>query len=1072
MRKTQSYRFKPGLQRAVLVLTLALGWPAYGAFEAKASALEAAASESSAATATKGVVTGYVTDTNGEPSVGATVIEKGNPGNGVTCDIDGKFSIKVPEGAELTVSYIGFMTQNVPTKGRTHVEVTLHESNVQLNEVVVVGYGQQKKISVTGSVASIGTDDLKRSSQPNLSAALSGKLPGLATMQTSGRPGADDVALYLRGASTTNGVDPLILIDGVPRSGISTLDPNEVESVTILKDASATAVFGVRGANGVILITTRRGESGKKELSISFDYSLQQFTTSIDRVHSWDYAALRNQAARNDGVAENALPYTDWMIQQYRNGSDPVFFPDRDIMNEFFKKWAPQTRVNVNMNGGNDKINYFINVGYIGQSGQFKTESKKDLGYDPSYKMNRYTFRSNLDIKPVSNLKISLNLASYLQKVNSPQATDLYGGDIASMTADLMVHAWSTPPTAPGPITAEGYTTPDGTLVPAGKIVSSVYSSDPKNNKYADINRRGYASNTNMNLNSSLAIDWGLDFLTKGLSTKFMVAFDAVSATQLTASRLFDVYQAAPATGPGEKSYYKAVTLNANDVIGAPVRSNPSNYYLNLQYYINYARRFGLNDLGAMVLLQRDHWQNAAADLPYNMLGLSGRVTYNYDQRYLAEFNVGYNGSEQFAKGHRFGLFPAGSIGWVISHEKFMKDIEAISMLKLRASYGKVGNDKLGGTRFLYITNVSMGGGTIPSLGRGQSVIMGKLGNENISWEIAYKQNYGIDLGLFNELTLSFDYFREHRKDILINRGTVPEIQGVPLGNLPKVNMGVVDNSGFEIEARYRKTINSDWSFAVNGNFAYNKNTQKDMDEPIRSDDFAYRYRMTGYSIGQDFGYKIDYSNGNGFINTQEELERAQAMYKVGVPRMGDFLYQDLNGDGYIDEKDMAPILYSNVPRITYGFGAQIFFRDFDLAFHFSGIAKASRCYNAWGAVEYSNEGIYNDWHLNAWTPERYAAGEKITYPALSTKMNTNHLPNDFFIMNRSFLRLKNIEIGYSLPKSLLRKIQVQKVRVYMTGNNLLTWKKIKNNSIDPEQNWEANYPLTKMLNFGVNVVF
>lgn len=1070
MNKKPLHLLRPGLRAGILLLSCTVAWQGYaGALPEPATS---AVPEETSSSKKHPLVSGCVVDANGEPVIGAVVMEKSNKKNAVTTDLDGNFALRLAPDATITVSYLGFIPQDIDIKGKKKLDITLKEDNKLLNEVVVVGYGSQKKVSVTGSVASIGTDDLKQSSQPNLSAALSGKLPGLTTMQTSGRPGADDVTLYLRGASTTNGVDPLILIDGVPRSGIATLDPNEVESVTVLKDASATAVFGVRGANGVILITTRRGEAGKRELSISADYSLQQFITKIDRVHSWDYAALRNQASRNDGVAEDALPYTDWMIEQYRNGSDPIFFPDRDVMKSYFKTWAPQTRINVNMNGGTEKINYFINVGYIGQGGQFKTESKKDLGYDPSYKMNRYNFRSNLDLKLASNLKMSLNLASYLQKTNSPQATDLYGGDINGMTADLLVHAWSTPPTSPGPLTASGYVTPEGTTVPAGEIVSSAYSSDPKNNKYGDINRRGYASSTNMNLNSSFVVDWGLDFLTKGLSTKFMVAFDAVSSTSLTASRLFDIYQAAPARKEGEMSTYKAVSVNSQNVIGSPARSNASNYYLHLQWSFNYARKFGKNDVGAMVLLQRDHWQNAAADLPYNMLGLSGRVTYNFDDRYLAEVNLGYNGSEQFAKKHRFGFFPAASLGWVVSREAFLRGNDTLTLLKLRASYGKVGNDKLGGQRFLYITNVSLGGGTIGSLGRGESVIMGKLGNENLSWEVAYKQNYGIDLSLFYDLTLSFDYFREHREDILINRGTVPELQGVPIGNLPKVNMGVIDNEGFEIEARYHKMLNSDWSFSINGNFAYNKNIQRNMDEPVRSAEYAYRYRQEGYSIGQNFGYKIDRSNGNGYINTAEELEKAKKMYKIGIPRMGDFLYQDLNEDGYIDEKDMAPILYSNVPRITYGFGASVFFKDFDFSFHFSGIGKASRLYNSWGAVEYSNEGVYTDYHLHAWTPERYANGEEISYPALSAKMNTNHVANDFFIMDRSFLRLKNLELGYSLPQSLLRKIQMQKVRLYVTANNLFTWKKIKTNSIDPEQNWEANYPLTKMVNFGINVVF
>lgn len=1015
------------------------------------------------------VLTGKVVDSDGNPLIGASVIEKGNNANGVTTGIDGGFRIRVKANAVIEVSFLGYVKKEISAGSRTFIEVTLEEDNKTMEEVVVVGYGAQKKISVTGSIASISTPDLLKSSQSNLSAALSGRLPGLATMQTSGRPGGDDVTLYLRGVSSTNGASPLILIDGVPRDGIGSLDPNEVASVTVLKDASATAMFGVRGANGVLLITTRRGEAGRMELSISVDYSLQRFTTSIDRTHSWEYAALRNEALRNEGKQP---AYTDYMIQMYKSGADPVFFPDRNIMKEFFKDWAPQTRANVNMNGGTDKFNYFINVGYIGQQGQFKTEAPSQLGYDPSYKMNRYNFRANVDYKLAKSLKMSLNVATYLQQSNTPQCQAMFS-DVSSMVADMISTIWATPSSTPGPVTMAGYYTDTGVEVPAGQIVGSSFNADLKTNKYAELNRRGYQESTNMSLNSSLTLDWGLDFITKGLSTKFMVAFDALSSTTLSASRVYDVYRAHPATSPEEQSYYQAVETDKQDMLLAPVRSNASNYYINLQYSINYNRSFGRHDVTAMVLFQRDNWQYAAADLPYNILGVAARATYGYDNRYLAEVNVGYNGSEQFAKGQRFGLFPAVSAGWVVSNEKFLRDNSVLTHLKLRASYGKVGNDKLGSDRFLYLDNIKLVGGLISSLGRNQAIMISKYGNPNITWEVAYKQNYGVDLQLFKDFSLSFDYFRERREDILISRGTVPEVLGVSSADLPKVNMGVVENSGYEIEAGYHRQLKSGLGFSIKGNFAYNKNTQLNMDEAILSEEYAYRYRKTGYSIGQQFGYKIDYSNGNGYINTPEELEKATKMYKIGTPRLGDFLYQDLNGDGEISEYDMAPIGYGNVPRITYGFSASVDWKGIDFSLHFSGIAKASRLYNnSPGVTEFNGEGVYVDWHRHAWTAERYAAGEKIEYPALATVSGVSHLPNDFFIMDRSFLRLKTIELGYSLPQRWLRKIGMKKVRVYISGNNLITWKKIKLDAIDPEQNWEANYPLTKMVNFGANIVF
>ena len=957
-------------------------------------------------------VSGSVVDENGEPLIGVTVAEKGKVTNATMTNIDGAFNISVRPGATLRISYVGYVTREVPTKGNTHLDIRLEPDENLIEEVVVVAYGAQKKLSVTGSVASIKTDDIKKNAAPNLAASLSGRLPGLATMQTTGRPGADEVTMYLRGAGTVNGSNPLILIDGVPRDGIAHLDPNEVESVTVLKDASATAVFGVRGANGVLLVTTRRGQAGTMELSASVDFSLQKFTTSTDRIHSWEFADLRNQAYLNDNPGAEA-PYTPYMIEMYRNGTNRTFYPDVYPMDYFFKKWAPQTRVNLNMNGGSERMQYFVNVGYVGQSGQFKTEDSKTLGYDPS---------------------------------------------------DLFARAISMPPTSQGPLTEAGYFTPDGTPVPAGKVVSPSDISDPKDNKFADMNYRGYQNSTNLNLNSSVILDWGLDFITKGLSTKFMASFDAFSTTTTTATRMYDLYQALPAKQAGEECRYMAIRLNQNDVISAPSRSSASNYYLNLQYSINYARTFGLNRVTAMALVQRDNWQTAAPDLPYNMLGFSGRVTYDFDSRYLAEVNVGY-------KKKRFGFFPAFSAGWVASNEAFFPRNRVLTHLKLRASVGKVGNDKLGASRFLYLSNITMGGGTIPSLGRGQAVYIGKMGNENLTWETAVKQNYGVDFKFFDHLSLSFDYFTENRDDILITRGTVPALQGVPLGNIPKVNMGKIDNEGFEIDGRYMNRF-GEFLVSVNGNFGYNKNKIIAIDEAILGEDYASRYRQTGYSVGQQFGYTIDRSNGNGFINTPEELEWAKKAYKMGTPRMGDFLYKDVNGDGEISEKDYLPIGYSNIPRITYGFGGSVEWRGIDFSVFFSGLGKASRLYNAWGVSETSGTGYFNEQHLHAWTPERYAAGEEISWPALGTVANVSMQPNDFFIMDRSFLRLKSIEVGYSLPQQWLRKIGMTSCRFHVSGNNLFTWKKIKQKTVDPEQYWEASYPLHKLVNFGVNLVF
>jgi TonB-linked SusC/RagA family outer membrane protein len=1005
-------------------------------------------------------MTGTVIDENDQAIPGVNIVVQGTT-RGISSDVNGKFTITVSSGEILVFSFLGYVTQEVTVGKQIDITVVLQEDIKDLDEVVVVAYGSQKKVSVTGAIATIQTKDLKQSSQANLSAALAGRLPGLTALQSSGMPGNDDVRLYLRGVGTVNGSNPLILIDGVPRENLSTLDPNEVASVSILKDASATAVFGVRGANGVILVTTRRGNAEKPELSISADYSLQSLSTHFDRIHSWEFAELRNQAARNDGVSGANLPFTQYMIDKYRSGEDPVFYPDRDIYHDYFHDYAPQTRFNLNYSGGTGKLDYFVNAGYINQQGLIKTESKDDLGYDPGFKMNRYNFRANIDYNVLNNLKISANIATYLEQINSPSGAS-NGGNVNDMVATMMRWTWAVPPTWPGRVTAPGYG------VPANRVVDNTGYT-----YYGQLNRNGYKQQTNTQFNSTVGVEWNLDFITKGLSTKVVISYDGLYQTVLTATKGYPSYGFYVAQSADETSHYTVVT--SEDQVEESLnlsKGAASRYYMNLQYSLNYVRNFGLHNFTGMALLQRDNWENNNAGLPYNILGISGRLTYNYDQRYLAEFNMGYNGSEQFHKDHRFGFFPAYSVGWVTSNESFLKDNDLITHLKLRLSYGKVGNDKLGSDRFLYRTVVSETGGPYSQLGLNRKIVQGKIGNELLSWEIAEKTNLGIDLQLFRKLSVTFDVFKEQRNNVLLSRNTVPVFQGVALGNLPKVNIGKINNAGYEVEAAYSDRIDNDFSFTVKGNFAYNHNEQIAMDEVILTSDYAYRYRRTGYSIGQYFGYQIDYNNGNGYLNTQEELDWAKAAYQIGTPRLGDFKYKDVNEDGFVDIKDQVPIGYHPIPRISYAFSGNIAWKGLDLSFLLYGIAKSNTTFD-WGFFESGNEGFFTNMHKTAWTEEKYINGDKITYPALSMLAgNVSQQSNNFTILDRSFLRLKSVELGYNLPKGIVNRFSINAMRVYVSGNNLWTLSNLPIKTVDPEQVVTWVVPVNKMINFGINITF
>jgi TonB-linked SusC/RagA family outer membrane protein len=900
----------------VLSLVVLLSAVPYAAFSGNGSLSEVSESMQ-AGTQT---VSGTVQDQDGTPLIGVTVTS--SPSNGVVTDVNGKFTIKVPSGAELTFNYLGYKTVKVKVGTRTTINVKMESDAQQLEEQVVVGYGTQKKVSVVAAVSSVNSKELRQSSSPNLANALAGRLAGLTSLQSGGsQPGFDDADLYLRGASTTNGTRPLILIDGVPRDNIRTLDANEVATVSVLKDASATAVFGVRGANGAILITTKRGEVGQTKLDISFDQSFQAFTREPERVDSWEFMTLRNEANRNDGMNEE---YSGKMISRSLNplmGLDPndpdyalkaarrhYMYPNHDWYREIFKKWSPQSRVNINISGGTEKLQYFVNASYLHQGGNLHTEPKSKLGYDPQARMTRYSFRSNLDYNITKNFKAFLNLGSYIEKVGMP-GTTTYGGDNKWMIRDLIHCTVGMKPMTVGP------TTPDASLgydVIPDKVIRPV---ETDRSPFESVNRKGYRDETRTNLNASIGGEWNMTFITKGLSLKGMASFDAVANTILGG----DITEMSFATSVDEDNdqIYFAADRELNGTLSLS-KSGYTNYTVNLQGSLNYSRTFGKHDVGAMILVQRDFWETNGAPLnmPYNMMGMAARVTYGFDNRYLLDANMGYNGSEQFSPKNRFGFFPSFAVGWVVSNENFLKGNKVITNLKLRASYGKVGSDKIGNNRFLYLDNHTYSASGGVAVGGYGTINENRPGNYNLQWEVSKKQNYGIDLQLWSDWSITFDYFIEQRSKILKTQGMAPQFAGVP--QWPYLNLGVVDNSGYELEINYNKSFNKDLFLSVKGNFSYNHNKVKFWDEVPYADGYYYQYRTTGQSLNQTFGYKIDWSNGNGYFNTQEELDKYTEGYvdENGVehkgitynlstaPLLGDFKYIDQNGDGIIDEKD------------------------------------------------------------------------------------------------------------------------------------------------------------------------
>ncbi|MHB9142685.1 MAG: SusC/RagA family TonB-linked outer membrane protein, partial [Paludibacter sp.] len=649
-------------------------------------------------------ITGRVVDKQNMSVPGVTVIIKGTTFGNIS-DTDGNFRVLYTGEAKILVfSFVGMKTLEVPVGNKTNFTVVMEEETVGLDEVVAVGYGVQKKTTVTGAVSSIKTKEIVQSSSASLANALSGRISGLTSIQSGGgQPGRDDATMYLRGAATTNGTSPLILIDGVSRDNIRTIDPNEVASVSILKDASATALFGVRGANGVILITTRRGTAGKMELSVNAEQSYTSFTREPERLHSLEYMALRNEASLNDGIT--TPPFDQPTMDRYANplaGLDPnasdyaeqarirqYMYPDHDYYREYISRYAPQTRINMSASGGTEKVSYFVNAAYLHQGGNLNTEPKSVLGYDPSSKMDRYNFRANIDYNVTKSLKSFLNIGSYIEQVNMPAAW-LYGNDTNWMMSDLLYQAQTILPITPGPTTIAGFGVEPGQIVDPGYMDRSAFEI---------MNRFGYRNEVRANLNASFALDWDLsEIITKGLSVKGMMSYDSKSTTAMQGDKSERLYLADVNSVTNTLSY--AVKRSGESLLSIS-KGADSRYNINMQGSINYKRTFGSkHDVTGMILAQRDYWETTAGEIPYNLLGISGRFTYAYDSRYLGEVDMGYNGSEQFAPSKRYGFFPAISAGWIISNEDFLKESKIISSLKLRASYGKVGNDKMGDARF------------------------------------------------------------------------------------------------------------------------------------------------------------------------------------------------------------------------------------------------------------------------------------------------------------------------------------------------------------------------------------
>jgi TonB-linked SusC/RagA family outer membrane protein len=929
-------------------------------------------------------------------------------------------------------------------------------------ESVYLGYSVQKKSNLTGAVSTVTGEELGRSPVPNLSQALTGRLAGLYTLESYSEPSRATTELHVRGASSVWGNQPLIVIDGIPYNYNSShlfeyISPSEVESVSMLKDASTQALYGIQGANGVLVITTKRGHAGKLKINIKLDQTFEQTSTRIPFLSSGEYVQLRNEAGYNDGLGRNAF-FSENEVRNFISGEDRELYPDNDWRKLNMKDISNMQRVSVDLNGGNDKAQFFTNFNVMHQDGMWKTDQEK---YNPNNNFIWANFRSNVDVQFNKYLSTSLNLSGNIksEKTPGPGRFEDY----------IYSRLYTVPSSVYGPVTPEITNAATGEITnPGGEVVVTSTENFPA---YAVINRLGFAQHTTTNIYAQFAMKLDMSFITEGLNLSGHLAYQTNSTNTLNTTQVFASYIRS-------SDYDRLAFSKYGTQENTPLANGKSSlFYYNLNYkgILDYNRVFGKHNISAMAYALYQNLTTASTSsprlLPYKRINSGFEAAYGYDNRYLLKFDLGYSGSEQYASGNRFTAVPAVSAGWVVSNESFVDNSGWLNLLKLRASYGKTANDQSQLGRYIYLDNITMGGGGY--LGYlSYHVTENLMANPYLTPEISVKQNYGIDLTVLGGLSVSADVFKE-RMNNMVSGGTsvTPTYQGIPLENFPKTNSGVFENKGYEISADYTKALGKDFSFNIGGWIAYTKNKIILNDESERADDYAYPIRQEGYSVGQQFGYLVDDHNGNGFFNSQWELDQSNLIYEIGTPRVGDLKYYDLNNDGVINDKDKAPVGTGSLPRYNYAFHADVVYRNFDLSLLFQGIADFWVINNSTGRTEFSYDGVYSEWHKKAWTAERYAAGEQIDYPALSAQKNSNHEANDFFLEDRSYLRLKNVEIGYTFPEQVSNVINAGKIRLYVSGQNLLTWHNLNTKEYGPEGNY-LSVPVYRFYNIGLSVKF
>lgn len=1010
-------------------------------------------------------VEGIIVDEAGEPVIGVNVRVKGNSTLGTITDYDGKFSIDVSSKDILVFSYIGYKTQEVKVGDQKSLRIKMKEDSETLGEVVVTAFGTgQKKESIVGSIQTVRPNDLKVPSA-NLSNSFAGRLSGVIAYQRSGQPGSNGSDFYIRGISTLSGMtSPLIILDGVEVSSadLDALDPEIIEGFSILKDATATAMYGTRGANGVMIVTTKSGADLEKPIiGVRVETNITQPTKVPSFVDGYRYMELYNEAVTNEGTGN--ILYTQEQIENTRNGVNPYIWPNVDWYGSLFKDLAFNQKANFNIRGGTKKITYFMNVGANHETGMLKNEASKYFSYKNNIDLMKYTFQNNIDFHMSKTSTISLHLNVQLNDLRQPNTSvgNLYSAVMNSNPVDFPI------------------------AYPAGVNNWIYWGAYAGGNDQGAVNpmaslTNGYTDIFESTVMANIDFEQKLDFLLKGLRFKALFSYKNYNKTTTSRSQGINRYTLTGYTQNADGSYDLNISPFGSSNPSKPVLSTTSSVAgdrrIYFQSYVDYMNKFGNHNVSGMLLWNIDQYDNNApgnlvASLPRRKMGFAGRLSYDYDNRYMFEVNAGYNGSENFAKGHKWGFFPSVAVGWNVSQENFFEPLkDVISNLKLRASYGLVGNDQLldssgGLIRFIYMSDITLQSGNAGfTTGDKQQITLNgpvytRYQNNDLTWEVGEKLNVGFDMQLFNSLNVTVDAFREIRRDIFQQRYSIPNYLGTAstavYGNLAKVK-----NYGFDLSLDYGKQINKDLAIQFKGTFTFARNEILEYDE-------APGVRPSLSNIGKKLNTIYGYVTDGLYIDQADIANSPSSTLGNIAIAPGDIKYvdqPDRDGvyDGKITSDDRVAMGYPTVPEIVYGFGPSISYKNWDFSFFFQGVANTSLMMSGFApfGTQY-NRNVLSWIADDYWSPSNQ--NPNAAYPRL-TKNDNNHntQSSDYWLRNGAFLKLKNAEIGYTWKK----------VRFYISGANLLTFSPF--DLWDPEMGGGKglSYPTQRTFNLGLQLSF